>query len=143
MSPQFAAGLTGLAGLCMVAGWVTAFRNRAYLGWLGFAFVCLSGFLWTGSRARDLGVPDNRQMLLLARVLLGVCLLSFALAGVAAVRETTRRLREIRDGYRAAEEALVEIVRASREKEEDEETPAGSGGSAPPEDDAPDSSGER
>ncbi len=62
MSPQFAAGLTGLAGLCMVAGWVTAFRNRAYLGWLGFAFLCLSGFLWTGNRARDLGVPDNRQI---------------------------------------------------------------------------------
>jgi hypothetical protein len=116
MSPQFAAGLTAFAGLCMVAGWFAAFRNRSYLGLLGLAFLTLSSFLWVGGKAQDLGVHKH-QMLLLARVLFAVCLLFFLLAGLAALRETARRMRDIRDSYRAAEEAMLEIMQASREKE--------------------------
>jgi len=119
MSPQLAAGLTAFAGLCMVAGWVTAFRNRGYLGLLGAAFLLLAGFLLALGRARatqEIGEASD-QMVLLSRVLLAACILSFLLAIVSAARETSRRLREVRQGYREAEEAMLEIVRASREKE--------------------------
>lgn len=119
MSPQLAAGLTAFAGLCMVAGWVTAFRNRGYLGLLGAAFLLLAGFLLALGRARatqEMGEASD-QMVLLSRALLAACILSFLLAIVSAARETSRRLREVRQGYREAEEAMLEIVKASREKE--------------------------
>ena len=119
MSPQLAAGLTAFAGLCMVAGWITAFRNRGYLGLLGVAFLLLAGFLLAlGSARATQGTGEGSdQMVLLSRVLLAACILSFVLAIVNAARETSRRLREIRQGYREAEEAMLEIVKASREKE--------------------------
>ena len=121
MSPQVAAGLTAFVGVCMVAGWLSAFRNRAYLGWLGLAFLALSGSLLAHDRARQaqvLGVASP-QVSLLAKILLLVCLLSFVLALVAAVRETARRLRDIRDRHRAAEEALLAMMQARREKEDE------------------------
>ena len=52
MSPQLAAGLTALVGICMVAGWLAAFRNRAYLGLLGLGFLAISGFLLSLANAR-------------------------------------------------------------------------------------------
>ncbi|MCJ7822873.1 MAG: hypothetical protein MUQ26_07350, partial [Armatimonadetes bacterium] len=119
MSPELAAGLTAFAGLCMVAGWITAFRNRGYLGLLGVAFLMLAGFLLALGRARatqDTGEASD-QIILLSRVLLAVCILAFTLAIVSAARETSRRLREIRQGYREAEEAMLDIVKASLEKE--------------------------
>lgn len=122
MSPQLAAGLTALVGICMVAGWITAFRNRAYLGLLGLAFLSLSAFFWIGDRASAAARgPGDPQLLALARAMLGCCLLLFLLAAVAAVRETARRLREIRAGYREAEEAVLEMVKASLQKEADSE----------------------
>ena len=107
MSPQLAAGLTALVGLCMVAGWLSAFRNRAYLGWLGCAFLTLSASLLSHGRSP-----------LAATILLVVCLLCFLLALVAAVRETKRRVHEIRERHAAAEEAMLAMIQASREKEQ-------------------------
>jgi len=102
-----------------VAGWVTAFRNRGYLGLLGVAFLILAGFLLVLGRAR--AAPEtgevSAQMVLLSRVLLAACILSFLLAVISAARETARRLREIRTGYREAEEAMLDMVKASLEKE--------------------------
>lgn len=123
MSPQLAAGLTAFAGLCMVAGWITAFRNRGYLGLLGVAFLILAGFLLALGRARATqGTGEaSDQMVLLSRVLLAACILSFLLAIVSAARETSRRLREIRRGYCEAEEAMLEMVKASLEKEAKED----------------------
>ena len=123
MSPQLAAGLTALVGVCMVAGWLTAFRNRAYLGLLGLGFLTISGFLLALAKARaaeELGA-DSSQIVLLARLLFGVCLLLFLLAAVAAIRETARRMREIRTGYREAEEAMLEMVQAAIDKERESE----------------------
>jgi len=123
MSPELAAGLTAFAGLCMVAGWATAFRNRGYLGLLGVAFLVLAGFLLVLGMARGTQETGeaNAQMVLLSRVLLAACILLFLLAVVSAARETARRLREIRTGYREAEEAMLDIVKASLEKEAEAE----------------------
>lgn len=126
MSTQLVAGLTAFAGLCMVAGWATAFRNRGYLGLLGVAFLLLAGFLLALGMARDaqeIGEATG-QMVLASRLLLAACILSFLLAVVSAARETTRRLREIRTGYREAEEAMLEMVKASLEKEKEAESDA-------------------
>lgn len=132
MSPQLAAGLTGFVGLCMLAGWLSAFRNRFYLGWLGLAFLSLAGAIWGSGRAeaaRALGGSDPRATLL-AQVLFIVCVVAFLLALVSAVRETGRRVREIKERHAAAEEALLAMIRASRDREDkaglagDEEGPS-------------------
>ena len=137
MSPQLAAGLTALVGICMVAGWLAAFRNRAYLGLLGLGFLAISGFLLSLANARaaeDLGA-DNSQAVLLARVLFAACVLLFLLAAVAAIRETARRMRAIRTSYREAEEAMLEMVQASIDKEQEAEAdPEGSAAPADSED---------
>jgi hypothetical protein len=89
------------------------------VGWLGLAFVGLAGFvlaLARASEAQELGVRDP-TMKWLVRVLLAVWLGSFLVAAVTAVRETARRLRELRGGHIEAAEALLELVRASHEAE--------------------------
>jgi hypothetical protein len=136
ISRQVIAALTGFVGLTMLAGWLSAFRNRGYLGWLGFAFVTLSGSLFAAQRARDAQVMGGAdpQMALVAQVLLVVCAMSFVVSVIAAARETARRIREIRERYLAAEEAMLEMVRASREREQEEggdaaeAEPSGEGG---------------
>jgi hypothetical protein len=117
ISPQLAAGLTAFVGACMLAGFLSAFRNRGYLGWLGLAFLSFSGSLLAADRAgqaRALGA-DGASMALLAKILLAFCLLCFLLALVFAVRETARRLRDIREQHQAAADALLAMARARRE----------------------------
>jgi MFS family permease len=121
MSPQLTAALTGFAGLCLVAGWMSGFRNRSYVGWLGLAFLALSGSLWcagAANEARELG-GSAPQMSLLAKALLAVSGAAFVIALVAAVQETRRRLRELREGHAASVEAMLGMLQASREKEEE------------------------
>ena len=137
MTPQLAAGLTAFVGLCLLAGWVTGFRHRAYVGWLGLAFCVLAGFLLALGRVREaeeIGGSDPR-MAMLVKVLLFVWVAALMLAAGTAVAETLRRLRELRNGHQEAAEALVEMVRARRELEESEgEAP--DGGESPGEDEA-------
>jgi len=119
MSPQVAASLLIVLGLSMVAGWVTVFRNRYYLGSLGIAFLALAGALLAGNKvnlAAEFGASEP-GLAALGRVLLVAAAVFGAFALVFAVQETRRRIAEIKESYRAAEEALVEMVRASREKE--------------------------
>ncbi len=121
MSSDLAAALTGFVGLCLIAGWLSGFRNRGYLGWLGLAFVCLAGAIWASGEAelaREMGAAANRPMRL-GQVLLGVCVVAFVLAVLSAVQETQRRVREIRARHEAAEEALIEMLRAQRGKKPD------------------------
>ncbi|MBE9566007.1 MAG: hypothetical protein IMF16_04585 [Proteobacteria bacterium] len=123
ISPQLAAGLTAFVGLCMLAGWLSAFRHRAYLGWLGLAFLTLSGSILAHDKvkvAQDLGAAAP-QMRLVAQALLVVCAVCFVLAVVMALQESIRRLHELREQHRAAEEALVAMAQASREKRAREE----------------------
>jgi hypothetical protein len=125
--------LTTLIGLSLLAGWLTTFRNRGYLAWLGLAFLAVSGYLLASDRAREaheLGLPHSGP-LALARACLIVCLIAFVIAIVAAARETGRRMREIRESHQAAEEAMLEMIQASREKEaqaEQSTTQEGDGG---------------
>ena len=124
ISPQLAAGLTAFVGLCMLAGWLSAFRHRAYLGCLGLAFLTLSGSILAHDKvkvAQDLGAAAP-QMSLVAQVLLVVSAVCFVLAVVTAVQESIRRLHELRERHRAAEEALMAMTQASRERFEAEET---------------------
>lgn len=103
----------------MLAGWLSAFRHRAYLGWLGLAFLTLSGSILAQDKmtvALELGAAAP-QMRLAAQALLVVCAVCFVLAAVMAVQESVRRLRELKEQHRSAEEALVAMMQTSREKE--------------------------
>jgi hypothetical protein len=125
MSPELVAGLTAFAGACLLAGWVSGFRNRAYVGWLGLAFLMLSGSLWCARSAREaqeagLGSPD---MSLLTRVLLVVSVAAFLFALVAAIQETRRRLRKIKEDHEDSVEAMLTLLQASRERDEDSDLP--------------------
>jgi hypothetical protein len=113
------AGLLIIAGLSMVAGWATVFRNRYYLGLLGFAFLALAGALLAAQKvnaAKEFGATAPGAAAI-ARVLLPVAAVFFLAAVVAAVHEVRRRIAEMREDYRAAEEALLAITQASAEKE--------------------------
>lgn len=121
----------------MLAGWLSAFRHRAYLGWLGLAFLTLSGSILVHDKvkvAQELGAAAT-QMRLAAQALLVVCAVCFVLAAVMAVQESVRRLRELKERHRSAEEALVAMMQASREKEARAEAEAADTGSAPDEED--------
>lgn len=115
-----------LAGLSMVAGWATCFRNRHYLGLLGAALLSLAAASVAAQRlqtARDFGLPAPPQVNTALRLLVVLAGALFLAAVVAAVQEVRRRLAEIRESYRAAEEALLEIARASARRRPDQDQP--------------------
>jgi hypothetical protein len=119
VTPRLAATLTTIVGLSMLAGWLSAFRNRAYLGWLGLAFMAVSGYLMAydvAQNAKTYSLPIGGAALA-QKICLLICAIAFLLAVMAAARETRRRLREIKEGHRAAEEALLEMLRSSAAKE--------------------------
>jgi hypothetical protein len=113
------ASLLIIAGLSMVAGWATVFRNRYYLGLLGLAFLALAGALLAAQKvnaAKEFGAAAPGAAAI-ARVLLPAAGVLFLAAVVAAVHEVRRRIAEMREDYRAAEQALFEITQAAIEKE--------------------------
>jgi hypothetical protein len=119
MDPRLAAGLTTIVGLSMLAGWLSAFRNRGYLGWLGLAFMSMSGYLFAYDRAHAasaFSLPAGGAVLA-QKACLAIAFIAFACAVVAAARETKRRIREIQESHRAAEEALFEMMKASAEQD--------------------------
>ncbi len=120
LSPQVIASLLLVAGASMVAGWVVAFRDRYYLVLLGLAFCALSGALLAGQRVQvavELGASEP-GFALLARVLFVASSMFGVAAVVAAVMETRRRLAMLRESYRAAEEALIAMAQAAKQREE-------------------------
>jgi hypothetical protein len=129
MSPQTAAALTGFVGVCLLAGWLAGFRNRAYVAWLGLAFVALGGFLLALAKqkeAQEMGAADPRLALVM-KVLLFVWLAAFVISLIVALRETSRRLRELRESHEAAAAGLLEVLRASREADEQSESAGAEG----------------
>ncbi len=127
LSPQVIAGLLLVAGVSMIAGWATVFRDRYYLGLLGLAFSALAGALLAGQRvqiAAELGASEP-GLVLIARILFVMSSVLGLAALVAAVYETRRRLALLRESYRAAEEALIAMAQASRERGERGKTAEG------------------
>ena len=117
--PRVVASLISFVGICMIAGWLSAFRNRAYLGWLGLAFVTFGGSLLAadkGGAAQVLGASGH-QFMLWARVLFVTSMISGLLAAISAVQETRRRLRELQQRHRDAAQAILELTKAQLDKE--------------------------
>lgn len=117
--PRVVASLISFVGICMIAGWLSAFRNRAYLGWLGLAFVTIGGCLLAADKAETaqaLG-GSGHQFILWARVLFAASVISGLLAIISAVQESRRRLRELQQRHRDAAEAILELTKAQLEKE--------------------------
>lgn len=120
----------------MVAGWWVAFRNRTYLLLLGIFFLFLAASLIVGDRLQtgELGVAWRNVV----RVTLTLSLLSLLAAVVAAVQETRQRLREVRQHYQAATEALLEITRAQElKRQQAQEQQSEATQDAPPGDEQP------
>ena len=117
--PRVVASLISFVGICMIAGWLSAFRNRAYLGWLGLAFVTFGGSLLAadkGGAAQVLGASGH-QFMLWARVLFVTSMISGLLAAISAVQETRRRLRELQQRHRDAAQAILELTKSQLDKE--------------------------
>ncbi len=113
MSPQTIGYFCLIAGASMLAGWWTTFRNRPYVGLLGGFFVALAASLMIANRLETGPVsPALKLGWWVAVVLAGLLLLG---AFVMAVKESRARLREVREHYRAASEALVAMARAQEE----------------------------
>jgi len=120
LSPQAVATLLIVAGLSMVAGWAVAFRNRYYLALLGLFFLTLAGALLAADKVRhaqQFGASEP-GLATLAKALFISAAVFMALALVAAVQEVRRRLAEMRESYRAAEEAFMAMAQAAKEKQE-------------------------
>jgi len=129
MSPELIAGLTAFVGLCLVTGWFVGFRNRGYVGWLGVAFIALAGFLLSVARnrqAQELGAVDPR-LAILTKVLLFVWLAALVASLGAAIGETRRRLKELKESHQAAAEGFLEAMRAAREGKGNSGMQAGEG----------------
>ncbi len=118
ISAQVIAYLCIVVGLSMVAGWWVAFRNRPYLGLLGLSFLALAAYLAARERvavAKAAGATD----LMMVRVeiaALVVCAALFVAATIAAVQESRRRLAEVREHFRAAEEGLMAMMEAEQRR---------------------------
>lgn len=103
-----------VAGACMVAGWWIAFRNRPYLLLLGLFFLALGASVIVGDRLQTGAASPAWRWVL--RVAIVVALLALVAAVVTAVQEARRRMEEVRQHYRAASEALMEIARAKEQQ---------------------------
>ncbi len=81
--------------------------------------MAVSGYLMAydaAQNARTYSLPVGGAALVQKLCLL-VCAITFVLAVTAAVRETRRRLREIKESHQAAEEALLAMLKSSAAKE--------------------------
>ena len=113
MTSQTIAYYCLIAGASMLVGWWTAFRNRPYLAYLGGFFISLAGVIAIGNR---LGEGEKTAQLKwewwCAVAVAGALFLA---AFVTAVQESFRRVKEMREHYRAAAEAMLEMTRMKEE----------------------------
>jgi hypothetical protein len=119
---QTIAYLCIVVGLSMIAGWWTAFRNRPYLGLLGASFLVLATYLIVRER-----VAANPAIVWVQIAALAIYAVLVVAAVVAAVQESRRRLAEVREHFRAAEEGFVAMMEAEQRrraaKPEDDSSP--------------------
>lgn len=113
-----AAFVTGFIGILFLAGFVSAFRNRIYVGLLGLSFVTL---------AAQIMMPAESAHRWLRLGLLIVAGALFLGAVFAAVSETAARVRLLQEARRGREremwEYLEQLRRRAAERQAQEETP--------------------
>jgi len=102
-----------LAGLSMLAGWWTVFRNRPYLAFLGGFFLSLAAVLTIGGRIEAGEKTAAMKWGWWAAV--GVAAVLITAAFYTAVQESRAKLREMREHYRAAADAMLEMARIQQE----------------------------
>ena len=105
-----------IIGAGLVAGYLTAFRDRLYLGLLGGCFLLLSVYVL---------IPKSAVVVRLAILLIALGV--FVWAAVVATRETTARLEVMRQHREARERAFFETLKAAAEKERREREQADRG----------------
>ena len=110
ISPQVIGYYCLIAGASMVAGWWLAFRNRTYLLSLGIFFLALAASLIIWGRAST--GPITARVLWSLRCTVGAAAIAFVMSVAQAVKETRQRLREVREHYRAAAQALTDVTQA-------------------------------
>jgi hypothetical protein len=112
-----------ITGLSMLAGWWVAFRNRPYLGLLGLSFLSLAGYVMAREAVAQAvaSLTPNPLMGWVEIAALVICVMLFAAATVAAVKESQRRMREVREHFRAVEEGLMAMLEEERRRKQNKD----------------------
>jgi len=103
-----------IVGLSLIAGFVSQFRERGYVGWLGLSFLALA-----------VSALSSQTNLTARNIALAAAGVFFLLSFISAVQQTRQRLAAIRRRQNEFEDqmiALLEAERARREKESGEKT---------------------
>lgn len=111
---RIAASFCIMVGLSLLAGFITQFRQRGYLGWLGLCFLALAAAGFMSLRE----YPTGRN------IALGIAGVLFVFAFISAALQTRQRLAEIRRHQEALEAQMIAMMEAQREKERREKRAA-------------------
>ncbi|NIM04358.1 MAG: hypothetical protein GTO55_00860, partial [Armatimonadetes bacterium] len=96
---RIAGGFCIIVGLSLVAGFLSQFRERGYVGWLGLSFLALAAAaFWSAS---------NETARNYAMIVAGVF---FVFSFYSAVQQTRERLAEIRRRHEAFEEQMLAML---------------------------------
>jgi len=101
-------GFCLIVGLSLVAGFLSQFRERGYVGWLGLCFLALAG----ASLFSQVSLPVRNSALAAAGLM-------FLLSFISALLHTRARLEEIRLRQQAFEKEMLAMLEAEKgEKKE-------------------------
>ncbi len=126
LSAQLIAYFCIVTGLSMVAGWWVAFRNRPYLGLLGASFLVLAAYLMARQHALTAQAAGQADPVMrwVQVAALAVYVVLVIAAVRAALQESRRRMAEVREHFRAAEEGLMAMMEAERRRREAQQAKA-------------------
>lgn len=114
---RIAASFCLMVGLSLIVGFVSQFRERLYVAWLGLCFLTLAYSAYVSQT----NIPTRNIGLAIAGVF-------FLFSAVSAVQQTRRQLAAIRrrqDGMVEQMMAILEIERERHLKGEQQQTEAG------------------
>ena len=104
---RIAASFCIMVGLSLLAGFITQFRQRGYLGWLGLCFLALAAAGFMSWRE----YPTGRN------IALGIAGVLFVFSFISAALQTRQRLAKIRRHQEALEAQMIAMMEAQRERE--------------------------
>jgi ABC-type Fe3+ transport system permease subunit len=104
-----AGGFCIIVGLSLVAGFLSQFRERGYVGLLGFSFLALA----VAAFQSEINENARNYALIFAGIL-------FILSFISAVQQTRQRLTEIRRRQEAFEEQMLAMLEVERQRYADE-----------------------